>query len=72
MVFSILAQDPFPSPRFGDIIAFRDSAGRQFFEFYDGILPLVLRYRVYRPDIEGQSGMVWISAAIPDEYTQTS
>lgn len=44
---SILAENPY---RFRDIIQQNiDARGRIFYQYYDGVLPLVLLYRVYPP-----------------------
>jgi len=66
-IIHLLEEDPYPSRPFGDIEAFRDSRGRDFYQFFDGIIPVVFQYRVYTPDVYLYKGLVWVSLAIPVE-----
>jgi hypothetical protein len=64
-IVRILADNPYPSPDFAPIEERTSREGRRYFQYFDGIVPLVLQYRVYEPDVDGQSGVVWLSRAIP-------
>jgi hypothetical protein len=63
-VRSILQENPY---RFRDVIQRNVSGdGRVFYQYYDGIIPLVFLYRVFPPEEnwdEGQPGYVFIRRA---------
>jgi len=63
-VRSILSETPY---HFRDVIQKNiDSAGRVFYQYYDGVIPLVFTYRVYPPEedwIPGHPGYVPITKA---------
>lgn len=63
-IVEILIEDPFPHPKFYPIKEFWLVGGPNFYEYFDGIVPLVFQYRVYTSDVEGVRGMVYISKAI--------
>jgi len=53
-VCAILAENPY---RFGDVIQRNvDGRGRVFYQYYDGIIPLVFTYRVYPPEEDWPDG----------------
>ena len=69
-IISILEENPYPSPRFAPIEARRDRRGRTYYQYFDGIVPLVFQYRVYTHDLDPQMGMVWIARALfPQDIT---
>ena len=65
-VVSILEETPY---RFHELIQRAiDGQGDVFYQYYDGVIPLVFIYRVYPPQDEwspGQPGLVWIRKAQP-------
>jgi hypothetical protein len=65
-VLSILEENPY---RFRDLIHKNTSGdGRVFYQYFDGIIPLVFLYRVIPPEhdwTEGDPGFVYIFEATP-------
>lgn len=63
-VCEILAENPYA---FRDVIQKNiDGAGRVFYQYYDGVIPLVFTYRVYPPESDwapGKPGYVPITDA---------
>ena len=63
-VCAILAESPY---EFRDVIQRNvDGKGRVFYQYYDGIIPLVFTYRVYPPEEdwrEGAAGYVSVTNA---------
>ena len=61
---SILAENPY---HFRVLIQKNvDGRGRTFYQYYDGVIPLVFSYRIYPPEEEwvpGQAGFVAITRA---------
>lgn len=53
-ICAIFAENPY---RFRDVIQRNvDARGRVFYQYYDGIVPLVFTYRVYPPEEEWREG----------------
>ncbi len=63
-VCSILSENPY---HFRDVIQKNtDGDGRVFYQYYDGVIPLVFTYRVYpseEDDVGGHTGYVPITRA---------
>ena len=64
-IVSLLASNPYPSDDFSPIEARTGTDGREYYQYFDGIVPLVLQYRVYAHDAVSNEGMVWLARAIP-------
>jgi hypothetical protein len=66
-IIPILEDDPYPSPMFPLIEERTGDDGRAFYQYFDGIVPLVFQYRVYRSDVDWQPGLVWLAYALRED-----
>ena len=63
-VKAILSETPRGNPRFSAITEGVTPRGQTFYQYLDGVLPVILQYRVFEPDVPGQRGLVWIASAV--------
>ena len=59
-----------PTPAWGhrDFVAITEAEsqqGRRYYQYLDGIVPVILQYRVFDPDNDWQPRLVWIARALP-------
>ncbi len=67
-VAPILEDDPHPYIGFPLIKEYLAPDGRPFYEYYDGVLPLILQYRVFESDApDERPGMIWLAAAVRED-----
>ena len=64
-VKSILHETPRLNPLFPAITEGVTPGGLRYYRYLDGLLPVVLQYRVFDADNEWQRGLVWIARALP-------
>ncbi len=64
-VKSILSDTPRLNPQFAAITEGIFPSGLRYYRWLDGLLPVVLQYRVFDADNHWQRGLVWVSDAMP-------
>ena len=66
-ICTLLAENPYPSRKFAPIRETTDANGRTFYQYFDGIIPVLFHYRVFETAPESKQGLVYISKGIPIE-----
>ncbi len=66
-ILPALEDDPFPVDRSSLIESRIDDDGRVFYQYYDGIVPLVFQYRVFLADVDSQPRFIWVAVAMRDD-----
>lgn len=62
-VKSILQDTPRQNRLFSAITEHTSPGGLRYYQYLDGLLPVILQYRVFDADNDWQRGLVWIARA---------